>query len=204
MKYLPAMVLVAVGTVLLAWLYANVYVGKTLQAMLLDTFSYNFGEVGYGNALLNRTTVLSFWWSQQSWADPLSVLIGNGLGASYEGRGFLGGHIAAGFPGYGINRTATSTMLWDIGVLGLAFYLCLLWSTWRAAGRLVRDARDAAIRADALALRVAIMLAVATLNYTDSQVNLITNELIFACVFGYLAILIRRNEQADPPALSHR
>ena len=55
---------------------------------------------------LNRTTVLTFWAEKQGGHDPISLVLGNGLGSSHT---FAGGHVAMRYPNHGIGLTAAST-----------------------------------------------------------------------------------------------
>ena len=147
--------------------------------------------------LLNRFTSVTFWVRQQSWTNPLSLLMGNGLGSSYSTSGAMGGHIAQKYIGYGINLTATSTLLWDTGILGLALFAGIFGAAWRAASRLHKQVLDAAVQADTLAIQACISLFVLSLFYSDSIVNLVAMELLYAFILGYLGYLTNQHGMLD-------
>jgi len=115
-----------------------------------EMWSYNVGDRGYGNAILNRTTVYPFWANyQESPAGSLAnTLIGYGPGASKDAQGGIAEHSLARerFPGYGIGLTGMSGLLWDVGVLGALAALGFFVSAYRMARRLVAAAPPGTLR----------------------------------------------------------
>ena len=200
-RYIPVIIALAGLTVAFAYLYVYVMLDSTFADAYKISVQYNVKDVGYGTSLLNRTTVMSFWWKLQSAQYPLGFLFGNGLGSSY-GSGLQAGHIAAKYPGYGISLTTISTLLWDVGVLGLTLYLTIYAAAWRAASRLWRQTTSDLVKADALAIQVALALTLMFTIYSDSQINLIMHEIILAMVFGYLAFLVKQQHQLEQIALA--
>lgn len=204
-RYLPLLAAFAMLTFLAAYVYVFWILDSTFYEVVSTSLRYNTGEQGYGNMYLNRTTVVTFWWSLQGLHDPLGFLFGHGLGSSY---GFLGntGHIAAHYPMHGIGLTTISTLLWDTGAVGFALYVAVFASAWLAANRLLKSSTDPVLRGDVLAIQSAIAQFALFMLYSDSQVNLISMELIVASVLGYLAFLLRENAAAlrtgSPPATS--
>lgn len=181
----------------LGFLYVFVMDKATLHEAIGGTLAYNFGNQGYGTNVLNRTTVLSFWWQEQSLSDPLSFLLGHGLGSSYSGGGALiPGHIGSLYPSYGIDLTSASTLLWDLGLVGLILYLAILAFAWTAAVRLRRDSTDHKVRADALAIQAAIALFVLFTIYRNSGVSFMPWEIVQSLVLGYLGYLIRSENRS--------
>lgn len=192
MRYLPGLLLMAVVTALLAYFYIVVMMHSNLDEVLKSTLRYNVGDQGYSKSqLLNRTTVIAFWLQQTGVHDPLGFFIGHGLGSSYTSATELGGHLGAKYPFHGINLTAVSTVLWDTGILGLALFTSIFIAAWRAAGDSFRRSPDPYVRADALACQAAIALFMLLMFYSDSMVNLVSMELIYAVVLGYLGYLVR-------------
>jgi hypothetical protein len=184
------------GVLLLTSIFAFAYLSLShkgnISKSLEGALSYNMGTEGYGDYRLNRTTVLSFWWENQSWNDPLSALIGNGLGSTYfNPTSFVQGHLGIKYNGWGIALTSASIMLWEIGLLGLLFFLCILSSAWFSAGRLWTKVTDPTIRADALAIQACIAMLMLFVFYNASMVSFVTLEIMTAFVLGYLGYLVR-------------
>lgn len=176
----------------LAYVYTALLWERPMEDVIRETLAYNFQYKGHGSNFLNRSTVLTFWWEQQSLADPIGFLFGHGIGSAYTGALSISvGHIAARYAGYGIDLTAASLLLWELGLVGLILHLSIFGFAWLAAGRLVANARNAAIRADATAIQAAIAAFVLFHFYSNSIVALLSGEILVAAVLGYLAYLLR-------------
>lgn len=191
--FIPVLALLFVVTFGLAYMYVYLMLESTFVEAIEGVLKYNLQEMGYGNLLLNRTTVLTFWAGLHDWTNPIAFLFGHGLGSSY-GAGFDAGHMAQLYPKYGINLTTISTLLWDLGVVGLVLYLSILWLAWLQMGRIETHTIDPQIRADSLSIRVGIALCGVFLMYSDSQINLIVHEIIIAVLLGYGAFLYRQHQ----------
>jgi hypothetical protein len=180
--------------VLLTGLFGYIYLfmmGSSLDNALLSTLAYNVGDVGYSDTQsLNRWTSITFWFQQQNWNDPIGFLIGNGLGSSYSDEGTMSGHVGLKYFHYGISLTAVSTLLWDTGLIGLILFVSIFITAWVSAGSLLRSATDPIVKADALAIQVSISLFLLNLVYADSMVKLLSMDLIYALVLGYLGYLM--------------
>lgn len=191
--------LVLIGLVLLTALFGYIYITllmkSTVAEVIASTLRYNAESVGYGENLLNRTSVLSFWWSHHGAHDLYGLLFGHGLGSSFLApQNFAQGHVALHFPRHGIDLTTASTLLWDTGAIGLVLYVAVLVGAWAAANAVWRNAVDPAVRADALAIQAAIALFAIFTNYTNSSVNILPFEIVIAAVLGYLAWLYRNTD----------
>ena len=119
----------------------------TLDEYWQESWSYNLGDRGYGNDILNRTSVYPFWAKYQSSSGSIvNVLIGYGPGATNASS--LSAHSLSRdqFPGYGIGLTGISGLLWDVGVLGTVAALDFFLSAFRLARRLVRQATPYTLR----------------------------------------------------------
>jgi len=169
----------------------NENAGGEVLGKIID---YNFGDVGYGTSLLNRTTVISFWWNNQSWNDPLGFLLGHGLGSSFSAEGNLvPGNIAVQYGRYGIDLTAASSLLWDTGLMGLSLFLAIFVAAWFAAVKLRKSSESTDVRADALAIQACIAVFLSYVFYDYDLVNYLPFEVIAAAVLGYLGYLVRNN-----------
>jgi hypothetical protein len=162
---------------------------KSLDDQIADTLKYNVYEQGYGGNALNRTTVLSFWAERQGADDPMSFVFGNGVGSAQTSAAIVPGHVAQRYPRYGIGLTASSTLLWETGLIGFGLFIAVLALAWRCAGRLRRLADDPAVRADASAIQTAIALFAFYLFYRASLLDTLTFQVVFAALLGYLAWL---------------
>jgi len=193
-RYLPAILAIALLTALLGYLYVTVMMQSSLSAAIESTLRYNIGNQGYSQVqLLNRWTSITFWFQQQSWDHPVQFLLGNGLGSSYTSLWSASGHLGLKYQHFGINLTAVSTVLWDTGLIGLILLLSIFIAAWVAAGRLHQSVADPYVKADALAIQAAISLFLVSLIYSDSIVNLVSMELIYAIVLGYLGYLLNHH-----------
>jgi hypothetical protein len=139
--------------------------------------------------VLNRTTVLTFWVQRQGLHDPAGALLGHGLGTAHDATG---GEIARRYPGYGISLTAASILLWEQGILGSVLFLAMLALAWRAANGLRRAQAPAWARADAAALQAALPLFAFYLIYRSALLEVLSFQIVFYALLGYLAWLVRR------------
>lgn len=193
-KYLPILLLFFIVTAMLMFFYVYYLLDSTLLEALDDALAYNFQEGGYGTSLLNRTTVMTFWWGLHGWHDPVSFLFGHGLGSSY-GSGLDAGHVAQFYPGYAINLTTVSSLLWDLGVVGLVLYLSIYVIAWLQIGQVWKQSKSQLIKADCMAIQSSIALTLLFIIYSDSQVNLLVHEIIIAFVLGYAAFICKEHRQ---------
>ncbi|MFM9913832.1 MAG: hypothetical protein ACKVN9_09895 [Methylophilaceae bacterium] len=203
-RYLPVLMGLVFMTVVMAYVYVVVVLDSDFYHVIKESLHYNVGTEGYGVLYLNRTSVVSFWWSLQGLHDPLGFLIGHGLGSSYGVAAGNSGHIAVQYPRYGIGLTTMSTLLWDVGVLGFALYLAMFISAWRAANRLWQDTTDALVRADVLVIQAGLAMFMLFIIYSDNQINLITMEIIVVTTLGYLAFLVQQQKSITLSPLTSR
>jgi hypothetical protein len=182
----------ALLTVGLAYVYITIMDRNTVSESIDLLTQYNMGDVGYGGNILNRMTVLTFWWDRHSLSDPVSILFGHGLGSSFWGDNSpIPGHIAVLYPNYGIGLTTASTLLWDLGALGLVLHLAIFVGAWIAANKLWSQTPDKSLQTEALAIQASIACFVLFIFYRDSGVNLLAYEVVVGGVLGYLAYLCR-------------
>lgn len=186
---LAGLVLAAVLTFAAGYAYVGI-TKQPLDRLVSETLRYNVYEKGYGGYALNRTTVLTFWAKRQGLDDPAGTLLGHGLGTAHDATG---GEIARRYAGYGIGLTAASTLLWEQGVLGTTLFLAMLTFAWRTAGQIQRaGAAPPWVRADAAAIQVALPLFAFYLIYRSTLIEVMTFQIVFWLMLGYLAWLARR------------
>ena len=188
-RALAGIVAGTVLTVAAGYVYVNL-TEQTLDGLVDQTLRYNVYERGYAGAYLNRTTVLSFWAEQQGLGQPISAVFGNGLGSAHQATG---GHVALRYPAHYIGLTAAATLLWDHGIVGTMIFLAIFVAAWLAAGRLRRETREAAVRADATAIQASLILFAFYLVYRLSLLEALAFQVVFYAMLGYLAWLYRRH-----------
>ena len=203
-KYLP----IFAGLLMLTFALAYLYIYYMLDSDFVEAFegmiSYNIGDVGYGLLLLNRTTAMTFWWGLHGWHEPLTFLFGHGLGSSY-GAGHDAGHMAQLYPKHGINLTTVSSLLWDLGLVGLLLYVSVLVTAWVQIGKLWNKTQLAMVKADCVAIQAGLALTFFFMLYSDSQVNLFVHEIMIAVMLGYVAFLLKEHAATQSLATSsHR
>lgn len=192
--FLAAMTLGALIFAALGYVLIEFIIRKPLEEVIYDTLSYNVYEKGYSaSQLLNRTTVLTFWFRQQGLHDPTGFLFGNGVGSSFSAIStYVVGHIAARWPTLGINLTSASTLLWDTGMVGFALYMTTLALAWNACRQIINAARDKELVADASALQVAVAFFAMFVFYNNTLVSHYSMQTIYSAALGYIAILWKK------------
>ncbi|SDW51761.1 hypothetical protein [Nitrosomonas oligotropha] len=164
---------------------------KPVDQQVEEILNYNFYEQGYGkDRILNRTTVLTFWFEQQGTHDPISFIFGNGLGSSHTATR---GHIAKRYPTHGIDLTTASTILWETGIFGFSLFMAIFASAWHCAGQLRRGSTIPVVKADAAAIQAALVLFAVYVFYRAGLVELISIQIVFFATLGYLDWLYRKH-----------
>lgn len=196
---LHTLIMLVVGTlltVLAGYAYLN-NTKTTVDRLIADTVDYNLGEKGYGTLALNRTTVLTFWAREQGLDDPVGAVFGRGLGTAHY---VTAGSVSLRYPGFGIDLTTVSTLLWEHGVVGLALYLCIIAFAWRAVGRLRRSVLPDWVRPDLAAIQAVLPVFAFFFIFRNSPLELLSLQIVFFSLLGYLAWLVRRfNESGVTP-----
>lgn len=185
---LGGMMFFFMGYILIEWMMK-----KSLIDVVENTIAYNTGEsYGYADGYLNRLTVLTFWWQQQGLHDPIGFVFGHGMGSSHAEAGALvAGHMALNWLMHGIGLTAVAQLLWDLGFLGLCLYFLILSLAWMAADRIRKAAAGKKSGADAAAIQAAIALFAVMLIYNNSLIVIMSMQIVFGLVLGYLSYLYR-------------
>lgn len=185
-----AVVVLATLALAVRYISLNEVNGADFQKALDNSLAYNFGSVGYdGRGGLNRSTVLSFWASKHGFHDPVGTLLGHGLGASYAGtNAFFPGHLNFTYPFLAIDLTTVSTILWDLGLLGLLLYLSLYVAAWRSLQQGIR-AFEGSELADWFRLgEISLVVCVIALPYNNSIISFGSHGTVFALTLGVCAV----------------
>ncbi|MEZ5728840.1 MAG: hypothetical protein R3E48_13070 [Burkholderiaceae bacterium] len=182
------MLLMVVG---LLWLYLVVQVTDSREMSLYERFqsivSYNFGKAGHNRVGgLNRSTALTFWWSKHGAADPVAMMFGHGLGSSLDGEA-VSGFIERRYPGISVGLTTASTLLWDLGLVGLLMFLGMLFGATLAAIRLARKATLPHDVALCRALVASMFMQLVHVFYSNSQIGIVSFQVLVSVTMGLVA-----------------
>jgi hypothetical protein len=199
----PLRFLVAMGVMFS--LVASVLVGYTLlpgaasqrkasvSVLYEDAVAYNLGSKGYGNAVLNRRTVYSHWWREHAFrSDYVHALIGHGPGQSSSLSLIASNTLASQkYPKYFIGITGLSTLLWEVGLLGVGVALLLLWRAYGMCRSVAESVAGTAHEPMARAAQVSVVLvAVSLLHNNYFATDMIFQTLMFLMI-GYSMAMTR-------------
>ncbi len=193
--------LVTVGLVIgLVTSYATLKPGvSTWQEWFEDTIDRQFEselERPDNAPGLTRWSVLTFWAKEQSLQNVGHLLLGHGPGAAQVEESGLNESfetLAEGkYGGRNIGYTAVASLLWEVGVLGLASVLALFVAAFFQARVLrVRYAvRDPARAGLARGLSAAMVVFAISLAHKDFFVYHIPFQTLLVCLLGYLGAQI--------------
>ena len=92
------------------------------------------------------------------------------------------------YPGVGIGLTAVSSLLWELGVAGLALIIAILVSSYRSANFLIRSLDDRDYRSwVALGLKASIIIFSISLVHKNTLVFHLTYQSLLFTVIGVLS-----------------
>ncbi len=142
---------------------------------------------------LSRITALTFWGKEHISANPVHILIGHGPGASrvQDGGMDLASTLAEErYNGLKIGYTAFSALLWDTGILGLAFVLGLFISAFRTANWLSNYYRHKdAFKAGLFdGLRAGIAVLILSLAHKDYFAFHFPYQTLVMLIIGFLVV----------------
>jgi len=195
---------VALGALLMAIFFAYSLLPSTksqgvssLKEMLHQNIEYNIGKRGYGNLLLNRSTVYLFWFKEHAHSDMLvAALIGHGPGATSGGTALNDDSLAyKRYRGYGIGLTGLSSLLWEVGLLGTAAALAIFFSAYRLGGRLVEQWQGTAHWPALKSSQVAIPFFAVSLLHNNYFVFDLSFQTMLIVILGYLLVMARINKK---------
>jgi hypothetical protein len=167
---------------------------STWQEFVVTSIERNTApEIGYGSFELNRLGSLTFWWTEQFRRPDLKrFLFGNGPGAAREATDStlpVKTLASARYSGVGIGLTGISSILWELGIVGLAVVLALHFNAYRSAQILVSHLRTNPFRQYvAEGLKTAVIIFVLCLFHRNSFVFHLTYQTLVYMVFGILSV----------------
>ena len=173
---------------------------KTLSGYLEHTLVNNLDDrfVNYRTREMGRVAALRLWQAEHSFDDPMTYLLGHGIGSTKMGS-FVRGEAATKFS-FRIDRSAAAIVLWDGGLFGLSCLVLLLFFAARMAFRLARSAElDECDRALMPAMGVAAILLLLELPYQAAVANGPQTQLLLALVVGYVVMTNRKADNINRP-----
>jgi len=190
-RFLLIAVLALLLLTLTGWAYLaiNAQPGQSVARTIEAIVAYNFGSIGYyGGNSLNRTTVYSYWLQHQSFSDPVSLFFGHGLGSAFGGVGEPNpGHMDVAHAHKFIGLTAASSVLWDLGLVGLVLLVGLCLSAAHYASQLTALARPGFDRASCRALNAMALMLLAMLFYSSGPIAMPSLEVLMSLSIGLIA-----------------
>jgi hypothetical protein len=169
------------------------------RSLVQYTYDYSIAEEEIGGTM-TRGAALRYWFEAHSplATDLTSVLIGHGVGFTRVPDENNPTQMAAtmlqdGVPSQVDLRskpgvTTVSTLLWEIGVIGLVCVFGLFLSTYRAAGRLAADFTEHPERVAALrAAQVGVVIIGITLFHRNLFVFDVIYQTLIVVICGYVA-----------------
>ncbi|MCM5571723.1 hypothetical protein M6I34_14475 [Burkholderiaceae bacterium FT117] len=206
-RFVLGLLLAAPVAALAGWVYLllNAEPGQTVATMIEGVIEYNFGDRPYYSHGLNRLTAHTYWFENHGLADPVSLLFGHGLGSSFGGLGEPEpGHMEQLHGRIYLGLTATSSILWDLGLVGTALFMGIFVLAAAEATRLIRIAHPGFDRAFCRSLRaMAVMLAVMPL-YSGAPISVPSLQVLSAVTLGLIAWRRRMERGGTAPSDAQR
>jgi hypothetical protein len=167
----------------------------TLEKYFDENISYNFGNMGYGNSILNRTTVYGFWWNQtMGRGDLIKGLFGNGPGMTNSSSVVAKKTLAnTKYRGYGIGLTAVSALLWEVGLLGTFAVSFLLFSAYRLGIQLQKQWKSTIHWPFLRASQIAMVLFAISMLHNNYFLTDISYQALLVLFIGYLLAMSRHS-----------
>jgi hypothetical protein len=167
----------------------------TLEKYLDENISYNFGNKGYGNSKLNRTTVYTFWWNQTiGRGDFIKGLFGNGPGMTNSSSVIAKKTLAnTKYRGYGIGLTAVSALLWEVGLLGTFAVSFLLFSAYRLGIQLQKQWKATIHWPFLRASQIAMLLFAISMLHNNYFLTDMSYQALLVLFIGYLLAMSRHS-----------
>lgn len=165
----------------------------SLDKYLDENLAYNIGKRGYGNSLLNRTTVYSFWWKENvGRGDYLKSIFGHGPGVTNSSSVVATDTLAnTRYRGYGIGLTGVSSLLWEVGLLGVFAVFMLIFMAYRLGGRLEKRWLGSRHWPFIRAAQLSMPLVAISLFHNNYFVSDISFQALLLLLIGYLVAMSR-------------
>lgn len=136
---------------------------------------------------MGRIKQLDFWAEQNATGRPYEILFGYGIGSTKLSRLYIG-DVARRYYPLPLGNTSASIMLWEVGVMGLLFFVAVLLAGSRLAARLATDMQIPAFhRAILETSAVGLVLVVMTLPYKHYAIQVSSIQLLIVLMLGQAA-----------------
>ena len=182
----------AFGSVYLLWQQTGSGSGQPLDERIDTLIEYNIGDTGYASKDgLNRKSVWQYWWNRHGADDPKGTLLGHGAGSAFssdDGRAEVNRRQGGAL----LDLVALTSVLWDLGVVGLGLFGAVFAGAAVRAHRLVAIAAPGPDRAMARACLAAIAIIASSLFYNNAVVLIPSQQVLTFVTLGLVAWLDRR------------
>ena len=167
---------------------------STLDRYIEEAVSYNMGDKGYGNAVLNRSSVYSFWVNENmAKGDIVHLLVGYGTGATNAFTTMETQSVAATlYPGYAIGLTSLSALLWECGLSGALMLLAMIYYGLRTALTVIKRSISATQEVVVTAMIVSMVLILLTLLHVNYFIFDLGYQTILVVALGYVILLEKK------------
>ena len=136
---------------------------------------------------MGRITQLDFWAQRNARDLSFEGLFGHGIGSTKISRLYIGDAARRYYP-LPLGNTSASVMLWEVGVVGLVFFVGLLLAGSRLASRLATDCEIPAVhRAILETSAIGLLLVVLTLPYKHYAIQLSSIQMLIVLMLGQAA-----------------
>lgn len=162
-----------------------------------ENLAYNIGTRGYGNLVLNRTTVYPFWWKENiTRGDYLQAVLGHGTGVTNISSAVARDTLAnTRYLGYGIGLTGVSTLLWEVGLVGTVAVFMFLFMAYRLGDKLQKRWLGTAHWPFIRTAQLALPLVAISLFHNSSFVFDISYQSLLLLLIGYLVAMSRHTPE---------
>lgn len=157
-------------------------IGDAFWYSIDPTFINATGEMG-------RFAAVVHWWQNNGFQDFLHTIFGYGPGASRTRSVFGAGELGRRFP-FSIDRSTASTLLWDVGLLGLLAFLFLIVYASRKAYVLSKETVLTPFSASVLEALSGILLTVVVMVfYGKDVIEVPALGVLLMIFFGYISLI---------------
>lgn len=170
----------------------------SVDSFVRESLDYNIGHKGYGSAVLNRSTVYSFWWREHVRRDEWKgAFFGHGPGATNPASATATQTLATTrYRGYAIGLTGISTLLWETGLVGTAAFLALLGVAILHARRLSQLDSIQRWRPELQAAQIGLVLLGVSLLHNNYVAFDLGYQAMFVLLLGYVLAMSARTSRA--------
>lgn len=155
-------------------------------------YVFDPNKSGSASQEMGRVSSILFWWREHDMSDPAHFLVGHGIGSS-RFRSSLGVGEAAKRYVFSIDTSAATTLLWDLGLLGMSAFVAMLISGAIQGFRLARNERlSPGLRTSLECAAIALVIILTSVPYNrDSVDDTSTQFLLYFCLalVGYASRL---------------